>query len=154
MNTLSFCLSAKMRIPPPEVMATWPTPNYVNPERRGPYSFIACCICFAVIAVVVPLRFYTRIRVSRNFGADDVLIGVGVVRVKCSLKWLRLKSYSCLVYNCLSNLLSLSSLLSPSVDWSLTPILLAYGAFTSGMCGLRTYLSGYDSVCSRKFSTS
>jgi hypothetical protein len=60
-----------MRSAPPEVIATWPKPNYVNPEVRGPDLIIAglVTLVFAIISVV--LRMYVRIRIMRKTDWDD-----------------------------------------------------------------------------------
>ncbi|KIW66496.1 hypothetical protein PV04_05827 [Phialophora macrospora] len=56
---------------------TWPPPNYVDPERRGgPVLFITTC---ATTAVVVGLRLYSRLRLSKSVGLDDALLLAGFV---------------------------------------------------------------------------
>ncbi|MCJ1241535.1 hypothetical protein MMC14_009540, partial [Varicellaria rhodocarpa] len=59
-------------------MASWPTPNYVNPETRGPAVFVVNIMLMIVVLVVVGIRFYTRLRVTRTFGPDDVLIAAAL----------------------------------------------------------------------------
>lgn len=65
--------------PPIEEILSWPTPNYVDPETRGPvlaainHTFLALCV------VLVAARIYTRLRIVRWFGWDDVLIIVALV---------------------------------------------------------------------------
>ena len=51
---------------------TFPAPNYVSPELRGTPAFFPGF--FAVAAVFVCARLYSRILVTRSFGVDDVLI--------------------------------------------------------------------------------
>ena len=63
-----------MRLPPVEVIAKWPTPNYENPITRGPTNIVLNCIMFPFVCAVVGLRIYTRIRISKSFGPDDWLI--------------------------------------------------------------------------------
>ena len=59
--------------PPPEVIASW-KPNYVNPELQGEgivYMEIALTVlCF----LVVGLRIYTRVFLSKSYGWDDTVI--------------------------------------------------------------------------------
>ncbi|KAF1816763.1 hypothetical protein P152DRAFT_388605 [Eremomyces bilateralis CBS 781.70] len=63
----------------PEVILSWPTPNYVNPETRGltlaavNHTFLALCI------ILVALRLYTRIWIVRWFGLDDVFIAIALI---------------------------------------------------------------------------
>jgi hypothetical protein len=64
-----------MQLPPIEVIATWPQPNYDNPsEVRGPTILILNLIFIPLLVILVALRIYTRLRLSRNFGADDIAI--------------------------------------------------------------------------------
>jgi hypothetical protein len=58
----------------PEEIARWPSPNYIDPQRRiwvAPFGITLLCITTLVIAV----RLYARItRMAGNFGLDDSLI--------------------------------------------------------------------------------
>lgn len=69
-----------MQLPSLAVLATYPKPNYVNPETKGPDLLVANCVMFSVASVVVGLRIYTRVFVSRCFGADDVFVLLALVR--------------------------------------------------------------------------
>ncbi|EEQ32890.1 conserved hypothetical protein [Microsporum canis CBS 113480] len=51
-----FFLIADMLIAPPEVVATWPEPNYVNPEHQGPHLMIIVITSFTISSIVVGLR--------------------------------------------------------------------------------------------------
>ena len=64
---------------PPEVIAGWPAPNYVNPDRRGPALIIVNSILLPLALVVVGLRLYTRLRIARSAGLDDVFIALASV---------------------------------------------------------------------------
>lgn len=70
-----------MRLPPASVLASWPAPNYVDPVRRGPAGQIVSIVLAVAAAVVLAMRMYTRLRVVRSFGLDDVLILVAFVRM-------------------------------------------------------------------------
>lgn len=62
--------------PTKEVMESWPAPNFVDPVIRGP-GFTVVNIMFAVLVfVVVALRYFTRLRITKSFGLDDWGIGV------------------------------------------------------------------------------
>ncbi|RDW64647.1 hypothetical protein BP6252_10298 [Coleophoma cylindrospora] len=63
-----------MQIPPLAVIATWPPANYVDPVTRGPANTIMNLIFFPILLLVVGLRTYTRLRLSKSFGLDDALI--------------------------------------------------------------------------------
>ncbi|PGH18063.1 hypothetical protein AJ79_00690 [Helicocarpus griseus UAMH5409] len=63
-----------MRNPPPEVMATWPKPNYVNPEYQGPAMPIIGIVFLAISVIVVTLRLFVRIHMKRSAGYDDWLM--------------------------------------------------------------------------------
>jgi hypothetical protein len=68
-----------MRLPPADVLLSWPTPNYENPVTRGPALVITNCIFVAIAVTTVGLRLYTRVVIKRWFGVDDVFIIVALV---------------------------------------------------------------------------
>ncbi|GAB1738464.1 hypothetical protein NU219Hw_g3270t1 [Hortaea werneckii] len=68
-----------MRIPPLEVLSTWPTPNYDDPKTRGQASLIVNIIFLFLVLVAVALRVYSRTSVRRWFGLDDVMIGLATL---------------------------------------------------------------------------
>ncbi|KAK3323101.1 hypothetical protein B0T19DRAFT_334397, partial [Cercophora scortea] len=60
-----------MRIPPAEIWAGWPKPNYDNPITRG-NGLIAIEITIFIFALtILLLRLYVRIRILRHTGYDD-----------------------------------------------------------------------------------
>jgi len=68
----------------PEEIDQWPSPNYVNPQRRiwvAPFGITLVCITTLVVAV----RLYARItRMAGGFGLDDGLIIIAwVTDMKC-----------------------------------------------------------------------
>ncbi|KAK8049835.1 hypothetical protein PG994_011565 [Apiospora phragmitis] len=63
-----------MIIPPPSVIASWPKPNYVNPESQGPAGAGVGSTLIVLVTVVLLLRLYTRQWISKGFGLDDILI--------------------------------------------------------------------------------
>ncbi|KAL6713401.1 hypothetical protein ACLMJK_008866 [Lecanora helva] len=65
--------------PTKEIIASWPKPNYDNPETRGPALTIVNIIFIILVFVFVGLRYYTRLRITRSFGQDDVVIGLSVI---------------------------------------------------------------------------
>jgi len=63
-----------MKAPPQSVVSKWPTANYINPDTRGPANLIIVSILLGIVAVILGIRLYTRIKISKGFGLDDVLI--------------------------------------------------------------------------------
>ncbi|KAI1494814.1 hypothetical protein F5X96DRAFT_466158 [Biscogniauxia mediterranea] len=63
-----------MRIPPAEVIAQWPKPNYINPETRGPESKIIGILLIVLVAAVLAVRLYARKWLTKGFGLDDTLM--------------------------------------------------------------------------------
>jgi len=57
--------------------ASWPAPNYENPETRGKASFFI--VTSIVTTVVVALRLYSRHYILRSVGIDDALLLAGYV---------------------------------------------------------------------------
>jgi hypothetical protein len=70
-----------MQIPPLSVLVTFPPANYVNPELRGSELIVLVAIAIPLLLIVVGLRIYSRARISRNFGADDVCVILAMVRI-------------------------------------------------------------------------
>ena len=72
-----------MRNPPPEVIASWPAPNYVDPETRGQSLLIVNIILLTLCFVVLGGRLWARFMILRAPGLDDLLITIAMV---CSLR--------------------------------------------------------------------
>lgn len=75
----SRTLSAKrmltlVLIAPPEVIATFPKPNYVHPETHGPALMVIAPMLSAIAALVVAARLYARFYITRAARIDDALI--------------------------------------------------------------------------------
>ncbi|KAM7188873.1 hypothetical protein V8F20_010382 [Naviculisporaceae sp. PSN 640] len=68
-----------MRFPPPEVIASWPTPNYVDPVTRGSSLIIVECIGISTALICLGLRLYVRIFLMRNTGWDDWIMVAAMV---------------------------------------------------------------------------
>lgn len=68
-----------MRMIPPEVLLSWPTPNYANPKTQGNALVIVNSVFVFLVLVVAGLRLYTRAVIKRWFGADDVFMGLAMV---------------------------------------------------------------------------
>jgi len=64
---------------PPEVLATFPAPNYVNPETRGNALIISGTISLIIATIAVGVRCYARISRRRKLGVDDIFIILGWV---------------------------------------------------------------------------
>ena len=68
-----------MRLPPADVLLSWPTPNYENPVTRGNALVIVNSIFIGFVVITVGLRLYTRLVIKRWFGIDDVFILLALV---------------------------------------------------------------------------
>jgi hypothetical protein len=67
-------------LPPAEVIASWPTPNYIDPVTRGPDLLIVSIVFTSLAFVLTSLRIYTRLWITGSFGVDDLLGVVALVR--------------------------------------------------------------------------
>jgi hypothetical protein len=63
-----------MRLPPVDVILSWPTPNYEHPVTRGPALIIVNAIFISLVILTVAARLYTRLVIKRWFGWDDIFI--------------------------------------------------------------------------------
>jgi hypothetical protein len=62
------------KAPPISVILSWPTPNYVDPIKRGPGIYIFSSLFLTLATIVVLMRLYARIIIRRWFGLDDAFI--------------------------------------------------------------------------------
>lgn len=69
-----------MIIPPPEVVAKWPTPNYEDPQTHGHATLIVNLIFLSFAIIAVLLRCYYRLSKSRKLELDDLVTVVALVR--------------------------------------------------------------------------
>lgn len=51
--------------------ADFPTPNYVNPHKKGPGGPIAVGVLGLIAIIVVIARYWSRCKLQRNVGLDD-----------------------------------------------------------------------------------
>jgi hypothetical protein len=72
-------LAARSEEFPPNVIASWPVPNYVNPARRGPAIYIVNSIFLFIATAAVVARIYTRLWIRNWFGLDDAFILLALV---------------------------------------------------------------------------
>lgn len=64
--------------PPLSVIASWPDPNYEDPAKHSIGRIVAFCILTVLVLIIVLLRFYSRLRLTKSFGIDDALIGAAL----------------------------------------------------------------------------
>ncbi len=70
-----------MTIFTPELIASWPPPNYVNPVTLDPAIFTVNSICITVCTLCIVGRVYSRLRiVMTSLGADDWIMVAAYVR--------------------------------------------------------------------------
>lgn len=63
-----------MQQPPDWVLASWPTPNYDNPETHGLKNVILNIVLYTILCCFMSLRIWTRTKLKASFGADDIMI--------------------------------------------------------------------------------
>jgi hypothetical protein len=68
-----------MKLPPLEIILTWPTPNYKDPVTRGSALIVINYTLAIITFIIVALRLYTRLFIIRWFGLDDVFIILALV---------------------------------------------------------------------------
>ncbi|KAH7368699.1 hypothetical protein B0T11DRAFT_277500 [Plectosphaerella cucumerina] len=67
------------RLPPPEVKASWPAPNYIDPEERGPALMIVELVVLPLALICLGLRLYVRLAIVRKTWWDDWLMVMAAV---------------------------------------------------------------------------
>lgn len=70
----------KMRIPPVDVLLSFPTPNYDDPVTQGPSLIIVNSVFMTLVLLAVIGRFYSRICIQKWFGVDDAMCVLAFVR--------------------------------------------------------------------------
>ncbi|KAK3901702.1 hypothetical protein C8A05DRAFT_16148 [Staphylotrichum tortipilum] len=68
-----------MRSPPIEVIASWPKPNYVNPDIRPPDPIVGGVITLTAALIFLGLRMYVRLGIMRKTELDDWVMVVAAV---------------------------------------------------------------------------
>ncbi|TDZ18971.1 hypothetical protein Cob_v008051 [Colletotrichum orbiculare MAFF 240422] len=63
-----------MRIPPAEVLLSWPRPNYADPVKRGPSLLIIEIVFLGIALTCLGLRMYVRLVKIRRAWWDDWLM--------------------------------------------------------------------------------
>lgn len=67
--------------PPPEVLLSWPLPNYKNPEERGWEAPIVLIIVMGITFLIYVARMWARLALTKNAGLDDVLMSLAMLPV-------------------------------------------------------------------------
>ena len=67
------------RTPTPEIISSWPKPNYVNPVVRGNDVAIVTGILMALAIILLGLRLWARCFIIKRPGWDDSIILVSLV---------------------------------------------------------------------------
>ena len=68
------------QFPPVEVILSWPTPDYDNPETHGPAGYAIVLALTSLAVLILAIRLYTRKKITKGFGLDDILIVAAFVR--------------------------------------------------------------------------
>lgn len=84
-----------MRNPPPDVIASWPEANFVDPEYQGPQLAIVAITLLVFSFVIVALRIWVRVQMKKRAGWDDWIMVIAMVckdRYWLVPRFMRLKS--------------------------------------------------------------
>lgn len=65
--------------PPSSVIASWPAPNYVNPETRTWAGPIVLIVIASITTAVYVARMWARLFIAKNAGLDDLLMTVAML---------------------------------------------------------------------------
>jgi hypothetical protein len=65
--------------PPLEVIASWPAPNFHNPDTRPKTILILACVLGPMTVCLVLARLWVRIRMQNKAGMDDWLMIAALV---------------------------------------------------------------------------
>jgi hypothetical protein len=68
-----------MRTPPPEVVESWPAPNYVDPETRGQSLLVVNITLLGLCLIALAARLWSRLVILRSPGLDDLFITIAIV---------------------------------------------------------------------------
>jgi hypothetical protein len=68
-----------MRSAPPEVIATWPKPNYIDPVTRGSALMVVELTLLPIAMIIVFMRLYVRIVWLKKSWWDDYLMVAAMV---------------------------------------------------------------------------
>ncbi|KAI1417695.1 integral membrane protein [Hypoxylon sp. FL1857] len=63
-----------MQLPPAAVLASWPTPDHVNPGTRGHIGMVVGLLLAGIVTITLAIRLYSRRYLTRGFWLDDVFI--------------------------------------------------------------------------------
>lgn len=86
-----------MRNPPISVIASWPTPNYDDPEDRGPTLIIVEVIIIFLALFTLLGRIYVRVHTLKKSSWDDwLMVGAAICCIGVTIDVI-LGSYSCSV---------------------------------------------------------
>lgn len=83
-----------MSAPTPEIMATWPTPNYDNPKSlKTPIDAVVYSTTIAML-LFVGSRIFVRAKSKIGMGLDDwfmtaAAVGIGTILLLCKSNRLR-----------------------------------------------------------------
>lgn len=69
-----------MRLPPDDMIATWPAPNYDNPETQGPYLLVVQLVMMPLALLALLARLYVRVYLMKKVWVDDWLMLSAMVR--------------------------------------------------------------------------
>ncbi|KAF3799355.1 hypothetical protein GCG54_00001397 [Colletotrichum gloeosporioides] len=75
-----------MRFPPLEVVKSWPPPNHIDPEERGPALLIIESISLSIALICLLLRLYVRVFMMRKSWWDDwLMVGAAIFSISVTV---------------------------------------------------------------------
>ena len=69
------------RLPPLEVLATFPTPNYTNPVTHGSALTVVNAVFLGLATIMLAGRLVSRGFINKWLGLDDLLICMAYVGI-------------------------------------------------------------------------
>lgn len=67
------------RYPTAEEFASWPPPNYIDPETRQPLAMAICIPMSVLVTTFISFRFYSRTVIIHTLGLDDWIMLLAAV---------------------------------------------------------------------------
>jgi len=64
---------------PPEVLSSWPRPNYIDPQTHDWAGTIVVIVVLALSIAVFTARIWARLILAKNAGLDDLIISVAML---------------------------------------------------------------------------
>ncbi|KAF1914747.1 hypothetical protein BDU57DRAFT_453234 [Ampelomyces quisqualis] len=67
--------------PPPDILQSWPLPNFKNPDERGWEAPTVLIIVMGLTFLIYIARMWARLALTKNAGLDDILMSLAMLPV-------------------------------------------------------------------------